>query len=204
MRVDLHVHTNASDGRHTITEMVAAAKRRGLGAIAITDHDVLGWKNFKPRDFIIIPGVEWSTDMGHVLLLGLEELPKSRKLEEVLEWAREWNVVPVAPHPYHLKNEHPLGDLAFEKFEIVEAINGRVFPWDCQKAIAKAMSTGRRIVSCSDAHSIYELGDFYTNFPTLETPEDILEALRKGDCEPYMRIPSLARVIKARLWKLGL
>lgn len=35
---DLHMHTTASDGSHSIEEMASAAKRRGLQYIAITDH----------------------------------------------------------------------------------------------------------------------------------------------------------------------
>ena len=35
---DLHMHTTASDGKHSIEEMVAAARQRGLQYIAITDH----------------------------------------------------------------------------------------------------------------------------------------------------------------------
>ncbi|MBB5374541.1 DNA polymerase/3'-5' exonuclease PolX [Acidocella aromatica] len=35
---DLHVHTNATDGRASMREMAAAARARGYGYIAITDH----------------------------------------------------------------------------------------------------------------------------------------------------------------------
>lgn len=35
---DLHMHTTATDGKHTIREMVAAARDKGLSYIAITDH----------------------------------------------------------------------------------------------------------------------------------------------------------------------
>jgi DNA polymerase (family 10) len=38
LRGDLHVHTDASDGRESLATMVAAARARGLGYIAITDH----------------------------------------------------------------------------------------------------------------------------------------------------------------------
>jgi len=38
IRGDLHMHTTASDGQATLAEMVAAARRRGLHYIAITDH----------------------------------------------------------------------------------------------------------------------------------------------------------------------
>ncbi|HWA97417.1 MAG TPA: DNA polymerase/3'-5' exonuclease PolX [Pirellulales bacterium] len=38
VRGDLHMHTDATDGRATLAEMVAAAKARGYAYIAITDH----------------------------------------------------------------------------------------------------------------------------------------------------------------------
>ena len=39
---DLHTHTTASDGCLTPTEVVEAAKKAGLAAVAITDHDTVG------------------------------------------------------------------------------------------------------------------------------------------------------------------
>ncbi len=38
IRGDLHMHTNATDGKATLEEMVDAARERGLEYIAITDH----------------------------------------------------------------------------------------------------------------------------------------------------------------------
>ena len=38
VRGDLHVHTTLSDGRNTLEEMAAAARRRGYAYLAITDH----------------------------------------------------------------------------------------------------------------------------------------------------------------------
>lgn len=38
IRGDLHMHTNASDGAHTLEQMVAAAKERGYSYIGIADH----------------------------------------------------------------------------------------------------------------------------------------------------------------------
>ena len=40
LRGDLHAHTDWSDGRHTLQEMVEAAKAQGFAYIAITDHSV--------------------------------------------------------------------------------------------------------------------------------------------------------------------
>ena len=38
---DLHTHTTASDGQYTPTELVRLAKKRGLQALAVTDHDTI-------------------------------------------------------------------------------------------------------------------------------------------------------------------
>ena len=40
-RIDLHVHSNASDGSLTPTEVADEAMRMGLSAIALTDHDTV-------------------------------------------------------------------------------------------------------------------------------------------------------------------
>ncbi|MCD6520553.1 MAG: PHP domain-containing protein, partial [Anaerolineae bacterium] len=39
--IDLHVHTTASDGLHTPSEVVRMAWERGLRFLAITDHDTV-------------------------------------------------------------------------------------------------------------------------------------------------------------------
>ena len=40
--IDLHVHTTASDGTFTPSDVVLLAKKAGLAAMAITDHDTVG------------------------------------------------------------------------------------------------------------------------------------------------------------------
>lgn len=72
---DLHTHTLCSDGVQTPTELVAQALERGLGAIAITDHDTLTGldeaRQHADGGLEIVPGVELSTAAGdlevHVL-----------------------------------------------------------------------------------------------------------------------------------------
>ncbi|MFQ6058335.1 MAG: PHP domain-containing protein [Anaerolineae bacterium] len=76
-RVDLHLHTTASDGVYTSARLVALAARRGLRAIAITDHDSTEGLDkalvaAKQWGIEVIPGVELSTDVseGEVHILG--------------------------------------------------------------------------------------------------------------------------------------
>ena len=42
MKIDLHIHTTASDGTWTPEELLTEAKKVGLGALAVTDHDSVG------------------------------------------------------------------------------------------------------------------------------------------------------------------
>ncbi len=71
MRIDLHVHTTASDGTLTPSEVVAAAIDKRVHAIAITDHDsvqgvaeALAAATSHPEAPIVIPGVELSSVHG--------------------------------------------------------------------------------------------------------------------------------------------
>lgn len=82
-RVDLHVHTTASDGTHTPAEVVALAAARGVGWLAITDHDStdgIAGALTEARDRAqlglatpeVIPGVELNSDVpsGELHILG--------------------------------------------------------------------------------------------------------------------------------------
>lgn len=77
MKVDLHVHTKASDGEYSPREIVQMAKELELSAIGITDHDtVSGVKEAmlagKEYGVKVIPGIEISTmDSEEIHLVGL-------------------------------------------------------------------------------------------------------------------------------------
>jgi predicted metal-dependent phosphoesterase TrpH len=61
--IDLHTHSSASDGSLSPAELIAAAKGRGLSAIALTDHDTIGGleearKAAAAASIRFIPGIE--------------------------------------------------------------------------------------------------------------------------------------------------
>jgi 3',5'-nucleoside bisphosphate phosphatase len=75
--VDLHLHTTASDGVMSPSEIVRYARKRGLQAIAITDHDTIegleeGVSEGERIGFEVIPGIEISAEHspGSMHLLG--------------------------------------------------------------------------------------------------------------------------------------
>ena len=64
--IDLHAHTNHSDGKDSPSQLVANAKEHGLSVLAITDHDtVSGWeeaiKAAQSHRIGLVPGIEVST-----------------------------------------------------------------------------------------------------------------------------------------------
>ena len=76
--IDLHIHTTASDGTYTPSEVVEMALEKGLYAIAITDHDTVAGINeaigaATGRPLKVIPGVEISSvyDNREIHVLGL-------------------------------------------------------------------------------------------------------------------------------------
>ena len=49
MRIDLHTHSNASDGTQSPAQVVSAAAEAGLDVFALTDHDTTaGWVEAQP------------------------------------------------------------------------------------------------------------------------------------------------------------
>ena len=92
--IDLHNHTTASDGTFSPEQAVAYAAKKGLAAMAVTDHDTaagaaeaLGYAGRYGVE--VIPGIEISADyrgLGGVHLLGYFIDPHSPHLAPVLDW----------------------------------------------------------------------------------------------------------------------
>ena len=96
MKVDLHIHTTASDGRLTPEEVVHIAAKQGLSVIAITDHDSLA--GIEPAllaaesvpSLRVIPGLEINTDTpnAEVHILGYFIDYRNKGLNQTLERLR--------------------------------------------------------------------------------------------------------------------
>ena len=76
--VDLHVHSNASDGTFSPSQVVELAKNAGLDAFALTDHDTTAGvpealEKGRDLNIEVIPGIEVSSsfDGTEIHILGL-------------------------------------------------------------------------------------------------------------------------------------
>lgn len=91
-RIDLHVHTTASDGSLTPTEVVRVALEQGLAAIALTDHDTVeglseAWAAANGTGLEVVPGVEISSDwpVSDFHILGLYVDPWDGPFNECMQ-----------------------------------------------------------------------------------------------------------------------
>ena len=89
--IDLHSHTDESDGTFTPAELVVEAKRVGLTALAITDHDTLrGYEKAVPlaadAKLELICGLELSTRFGGLSIHLLGYFPCHPPTEDFRQW----------------------------------------------------------------------------------------------------------------------
>jgi predicted metal-dependent phosphoesterase TrpH len=92
MRVDLHLHTTASDGRWTPQQLVTEVQRAGIGLFGVTDHDSMGSLKATARlvastGLRFLPGIELSSRLDGTLfhILGYGFDPGDRELRRLVE-----------------------------------------------------------------------------------------------------------------------
>lgn len=94
-RIDLHLHSDASDGAVSVEVLIARAALSGLTTVAITEHDNLdSWDRAraaaKQNGVHIIPGIEISTSVGDqdIHMLGYEFSPTNKGLRGLIDHQR--------------------------------------------------------------------------------------------------------------------
>jgi len=190
IRADLHVHTTYSkDSLITPKDLVYYAKKRGLNAVAVTDHNQLegAYKIAKETDFLIIPGMEISSSDGHIVALNVHELiPRGYSAVETVERIHRAGGVAIACHPYVLF-KGCLKEKVCATFDAIEVINARAIPF--KRSVRRAQETADRLklarVAGTDAHYGPQIGYSYTEIEATESDvEAIAKAILNGRCYP--------------------
>ena len=191
--VDLHMHTDHSHDCATPVEvLLATAREQGLGAIAVTDHNVITGA-YEARDKaaefgvkIIVAEEVKTADQGEVIGLFIEQkIPRGMSLAEtVAEIKRQGGLVYV-PHPFDRMHavpdyEHLL--TIIDEIDAIEVYNPRVaigsFNEEAQRFAAKY-----RILAGagSDSHVAQGLGSVRVRMADFDGPQEFLEALREAE-----------------------
>ena len=191
MLIDLHCHTLPRSQCSGLQpeELVEMSRARGLDGVCLVEHDAF-WPERElaalreKTGFLVLAGVEFTTDMGHVLAYGLSGGSSSFAIAASLfAAAQEEGALLFLAHPArdgHLRVTRQ----TVEFFESVEAVNGS--DTRLQNMAAAGLAKGFRLpgIGGSDAHSAAEIGRGATRFDASVTDTaSLLAALRSGAYE---------------------
>lgn len=214
--MDMHLHTTkgASDSMLDPEELMEEARRVGLTGVNITEHDRMWdpWElaAFRKRhpDIFVANGMEVSTDMGHIIAIGLRGYESGiRRLERLREVADEQGAYLIVAHPFRhffdpvhhrregrepfrLTPEEAARLPVFQLVDAIEVLNGCNTPKENYFALQVAKILGKPGTGGSDAHSRQGIGYFAIAFEeTVETTEQLLDLLQKGRFYPVRGLP---------------
>jgi predicted metal-dependent phosphoesterase TrpH len=189
--VDLHMHTDHSpDCATPVDTLLETAKRVGLGAIAITDHnEVSGALEARERADgikVIVAEEVKTADQGEVIGLFIEEkIPRGMTLQETIAEIRRQGGLVYVPHPFDRMHSVPdyehLLDVV-EDIDAMEVFNPRVAFAAFNEEAARFAAKYRIVAGAgSDSHVAQGLGSVKIRMRDFDGPEEFLESLRDAD-----------------------
>lgn len=208
--IEMHIHTNptSSDSMLDPADLLKIAKEIGLSGVNLTEHDKVleshqqrAMRDLFPGQFINF-GMEVSTDMGHMLAVGLTTyLPGIRRAAKLREELDKLGGFLIVAHPFRRLFDPVTAMRTGQKFELspeeaaermpvfklvhaIEVGNGSNTPEENYFALEVARILGLPGTGGSDGHSTSGIGTFATGFENVvDTPESFLEELHAGRFE---------------------
>ncbi|HLX32444.1 MAG TPA: glycosyltransferase [Gaiellaceae bacterium] len=190
---DLHLHTSWShDCSIEVDELLEHAEAQGLGAIAVTDHNVFGGaleavEKARGRRLTVIPGEEVKTaDQGEVIGLFLrEEIPRGMSFGDTVEAIREQGGLVYLPHPFdrmHAIPEPATLHRHLAEIDVLEVYNARLlFEAYNEEALRFARKYNLTPGAGSDAHVLAGIGTGVVRMPRFSGPEEFLISLHSAE-----------------------
>jgi predicted metal-dependent phosphoesterase TrpH len=206
---DLHMHTSWSGDCSTDAgDLLDHAEAEGLGAIAITDHNVFGGaleavELARNRDLIVIPGEEIKTDsQGEVIGLFLhEEIPRGMTFADTAAAIREQGGLVYVPHPFdrmHAIPEPATLHRHLAEIDVLEVYNARLLRDSFNdEALRFARKYGLLAGAGSDAHVLQGVGTGALRMRRFDGPEEFLLSLRSAE---VLRRPKSLAYLQSLKW----
>ncbi len=198
LAVDLHVHTRFSDGLLSPIDVVTAARRHGLDAVAVTEHNQLlpariarAWSKLVGGPTVLL-GEEVTRGSAHLIAIGLKERVSSRDgVAAALDAIHAQGGIAIAAHPVahfwpallpHLDRldgsevQHPLARMPIRA--------GATWRWASALELfekGRAANPTFAAIGSSDHHGFATIGSHRTwVFAERDDADAILDALKKG------------------------
>jgi predicted metal-dependent phosphoesterase TrpH len=213
--IDLHIHTivGSMDSDISPKRLGETAIAAGLTGVALTEH-MSQWQDdeverFREEtDLFVFNAREWSTDMGHIIVLGLDRSVRGlARVRDLRAACDENGAYMILCHPFRYfpgpsnflfggrseardlpaeeLAEHPL----FHLTDAIEVLNGGCIERENALAQDVARVLSRPGVAGSDAHMPSEVGRYATVFEKeLASEEEMLVELKAGRFLPARRV----------------
>ncbi len=207
--VDLHMHTSHSHDCSTeVPDLLDHAEGEGLGAIAVTDHNVFDGAReavelARRRRLIVIPGEEVKTDgQGEVIGLFLrEEIPRGMSFADTIAAIREQDGIVYVPHPFDRLHAIPSPETLHRHLpdiDVFEVYNARLlFESFNDEAVRFARKYGLLAGAGSDAHVLQGVGTGAVRMRRFDGPEEFLLSLRTAE---VLRRPKSLAYLQSLKW----
>jgi len=206
MLIDLHAHTQpiSWDSDLTPDQLVELAKAAGLDGVCLTEHDAF-WDPAdvaalaRKHSFLVLPGAELNTEIGHVLVYGLDRFEWGmHRIEKLAETVEAAGGAMIAAHPYrrympwyYLEEDdlnatlqRALRNTAFKRCVALETAHGRASPEQNDFSRRLCDLLGMRGAGGSDAHQPSHVGRCATRFERrISDLAGLVEELKAGRFE---------------------
>lgn len=188
IKADFHVHSIASkDSLSKGEDLVARAKKLGLGKLILTDHNTISGALELQKaypDFVIV-GEEILTTSSEILAIFVkEELPKGIKPVEAFKRLKDQGAFISLSHPY-AATRHGWTEAEMEEYlpylDAIEIANARNMPEMNQSAVKFAKAHGLCGTAGSDAHGVPELGAMGLQLPDFHNADELRTAIKSAE-----------------------
>ena len=197
-KVNLHMHTNMSDGRRTPEEAVRLYKANGYDAVALTDHWVMG-ENTAMDGVTLLSGAEYNcggsdcrNGVFHIVAICCDKEPRIDKgmgAQEMVDAIHAVGGLAVLAHPAWSLNS-PAQILSVEGFDATEIYNSVSAVHHSRRPDSSILvdmlgAEGRYypLIAADDAH-YYDGSDECKSFIMVQaeenTPEELKKAIKAG------------------------
>ncbi len=194
MFIDLHMHEKnfSKDSFLSLEEIVTLAKKRGLDAVCITDHDSMGLKDAAAEysaktGFPVFTGIEYYSLQGDILAFGIDSYPRERvDAQTFIDDVHSQGGVVISAHPFRHNRRGLEQNLdILRDVDAIEILNGSTLPDATMMAVRYAKKYGFAITGGSDCHYPDKVGICATWFPDgIKTTRDLVRAVRNRECRP--------------------
>jgi predicted metal-dependent phosphoesterase TrpH len=213
MIADLHVHTRLSaDSNVTAEQYLEFAKSSGLGlgAICFTEHRLFPTDTETDRLYAeiaekyqvnILKGIEADTDLGHLLLFGVNDevirrfdlTSRMLKSDSLIEVLHHEGGVAIPAHPFRDSGYGARLDALLSRhgsaLGAVEVLNGQNSDEENRRAEDASLKLGLTAVGGSDAH--FASAKWFMTVATefereVRTVEQMCAEIRAGRARPYV------------------